>query len=549
MEKFDIRKYLEIALRRKYWVVIPFMVILLVGLAYTLNAPKIYEAETLILVQAQKVPQNFVRSIVSSDVDERLRTITQQVTSRTNLESIIQDYQLYNDPAQKDMLLEDKVDQLRKNIDIHVTAKGRDGGNAFSITFDGPDPKKVMEVANALASNFISENLKIRESQAIGTSNFLADELDVYKKRLDEKEEAISKFNQEHMGEMPEQLNTNLRMFGSSQQELEALYSRLNDAKNRKLLIQQQAKQSEDMASQLSGGSDLGDLLGSGDDSSGGGDESLALEQLRERLKSLKLKYTDNYPDVKAVQAQITKLEAQQKEEAEKNSETEATGDKNKETSSTDELSLSNTDFTKVQVDQVDAEIKELNKEIAEAKKKVAFYKKRVEDTPKREQEILSISRDYNNLKEVYDKMLDRKLEAELSVSMERKQKGEQFRVIDPAQIPLRPVKPDAKRIMAIVIVLGLGIGCGSAYLVELLDTSYRSPDEAEKDLGVPVLISLPYLYTEQEIYTRRKKRIIIASSMIISYGIALFAVVVFTKGFRETIEFIKEIFTNTGVA
>ena len=196
MDNFDFRKYIDMAFRRKWWIVIPFLVTILVGLAYALKAPKVYQAETLILVQPQSVPQSVVTPIVSTSVEDRLRTITQQVTSRTNLESIIKQYALYND-SKNGMLIDDKVALLRKNVTIDVSRSSRSReSNAFTIRFQGKDPRKVMEVTNALASNFISENLSIRENQATGTSSFLTDELQTMKQRLAEKEGALKKYRE-----------------------------------------------------------------------------------------------------------------------------------------------------------------------------------------------------------------------------------------------------------------------------------------------------------------------------------------------------------------
>ncbi|HIC86099.1 MAG TPA: protein GumC, partial [Desulfobacterales bacterium] len=178
MENFDITKYLDMVSRRKWWFIIPFLLVILGGLTFALITPRIYEAKTLILVQPQKVPEDYVRAIISVGVEERLRTITQQVTSRTNLERIIQQYDLYSD--EEGMLLDDKVALLREMIKIELSQRRarRGEANAFTISFRHKDPKKAAKVANALASNFIAENLKIREAQALGTSSFLSEELE-----------------------------------------------------------------------------------------------------------------------------------------------------------------------------------------------------------------------------------------------------------------------------------------------------------------------------------------------------------------------------------
>jgi hypothetical protein len=138
--------------------------------------------------------------------------------------------------------------------------------------------------------------------------------------------------------------------------------------------------------------------------------------------------------------------------------------------------------------------------------------------------------------------MLSRKLEAEIAVSLEKKQKSEQFRVIDLAKIPQRPIKPDVKKLFLMTIVIGFGLGCGLAYMMEFLDTSYRNPEDTEKELELPVLISLPFLYTEKELAARKKRGLVIASSIAIGFIIVLGLTVITAKGLGETVNFIKDL-------
>ena len=240
MDKNEITKYLDIARRRKYWIIIPFLVTILGGLAYILIAPKAFEAQTLILVQSQSVPQDFVRSIVTDGIEDRLRTITQQVTSRTNLEVIIRDYRLSEDMGYS-LSIDQMVEAVRKRVKIDVSkgGSGRGTTSAFTIGFRGRDPKKVMQVTNALASNFISQNLETRESQVLGTSAFLADELESVRKRLMAKEEELKGYRERYMGGLPDQLTANIAMLQRLQSQMDQLSKNLADAENRKILIQQ----------------------------------------------------------------------------------------------------------------------------------------------------------------------------------------------------------------------------------------------------------------------------------------------------------------------
>jgi protein tyrosine kinase modulator len=516
MDNFDLTKYIDMALRRKWWIILPFLVTMLAGLAYALMAPKVYEAETLILVQPQRVPQNYVRSIVSTSVEDRLRTISQQVTSRTNLESIVNAYHLYSD---KEILLDQKVELLRKEINIQVV-RGGQGGDAFRIAFSYGDPRLVMEVTNTLASNFISQNLKIREAQALGTSDFLADELETARRQLAEKEEILKKYRERYMGGLPEQLQTNLSILTRLQGQLEQYAVNLRDAENRRIAIQKQITE----ASRAPAGSGEQILPGQ----AAGPDQ---LTSLRNQLTSLEVRYTPNHPDIIRLKETIAKLEAKQNEEPQESPTRRLSPEARRM------LQTLREQFTNVEL-----ETKELKTEIVKTQDQIKWYQKKVEDTPKREQELLSLNRDYGNLKEQYNSLLNRKLEAEIAVSMEKKQKGEQFRIVDPAKLPERPTKPDIRKILLMAMVLGLGLGGGLAYMVEMMDTSYKTPKEVEKELELPILVSMPIRYTEKELRHKRIRKAMAYVSVSVGFVAAAFAIVIAAKGLDKTIEFLNVI-------
>ena len=533
MDTTDVTKYLDIASRRIYWIVLPFLFAVLCGMAIALMLPKKYEAQTLILVHEQRVPQNFVKPIVTSEVEERLRTISQQVLSRTNLEAIIKQH---NFLAEKSVTMEEKVEAIRKAIKVEVLNRGPRGGNAFSVAYRASDPGQAMQIANALASNFISENLKSREEQALGTSDFLSSELETVKRRLAEKEDALQEYRTKHMGGMPEHLATNLTIVNRLQSQLEQIAKSLSDAENRKLIVQQQMAQAslaQKQMGELGNGASLVELDSSGDGTSFDSEE---LSALRRQLKSLETRYTPNHPDVVKIRKMIAKLESESAE-AEK-TESKPVSDPVQAPA----FSLSPADYLKPQVEQVNLEIRNLRTEAQKLEQKIAEYQHMIENTPKREQELIALNRDYLNLKDLYNSLLDRKLEAEIAVSMEKKQKGEQFRVIDPAKLPERPVEPNVPRIILLSLIAGLGLGGGLAYFAEIMDTSYKSPDVIQKELKLPVLVSIPYQRTEQEMRGRKRREMLKAAGVAAGFAVCLVGIVVGTKGFGATIRYIKEL-------
>jgi len=523
MDSFEMQKYINIAIKRKWWVIIPLLVILLAGFYYILKTPKIYEASTLILVQAQKVPENYVRSTVTSDVAGRLRTITQQVTSRTNLEGIIEQYHVYDRPPEKDLFMEEKVALIKSQINISVSNRSGSGENAFSISFQGKDPEKVAQVTNALASNFISENLIIRESQAIGTSDFLTDEMETVKKRLIEKEEELKAYKQKYMGGLPQELQSNLSMLTGLRNQLDQLNSSLRAAEDRKLAIQQS------IAAQQEVRSASGIIVAS---PSQGVDE---LSSLKSQLSSLQTRYTDNHPDVVQLKNRIALLEENTRQQTEKEDLSTGSSESN-ETATGNYISQE----LRTQVNNVNSEISRLKGEIEETKIKIKSYEIKVEETPKREQELLSINRDYDNLNQLYNSMLNRKLEADVSVSMEKKQKGEQFKVLDTAKVPQKPIKPNVQKLALMIVALGLGVGCGLAYLVDMMDTSFRTPEETEKGTGLPILVNFPYVLSEIEAKRIKRKNIFAYTGVSVGFILSVIGILVAVRGVDGTIEFFQ---------
>lgn len=293
---------LEIALRRRWFIIFPFCIAMIVGIYLAFTLPKLYEASTLILIQPQKVPTNFVQSIVSSDMDSRISTISQQIMSSSNLEKIIEQFNLFSDSDSEKMFFEDKINALRSRIKVEVTRARSSGADAFSISFAGKNPQNVMQIANTLASFFINENLKLREASAIGTSDFLEVELNSMRKRLEENETELKNYREEFMGALPEQLDTNLRILDRLQEQLSNKQEGLRDAKGR---LDEFDSQISEMA-KLQGSSSMSveDIMNNAD-----ADSFVKLNQLVEQYAFLKTKYTEQHPDILRLKKMIAKLE------------------------------------------------------------------------------------------------------------------------------------------------------------------------------------------------------------------------------------------------
>jgi polysaccharide chain length determinant protein (PEP-CTERM system associated) len=485
---------IEIILRRRWYIIIPFCLVMIAGICSVFFLPKTYTSSTLILIQPQKMPEEFLRSLVYADLDSRVNTISQQITSRTNLEKIIKQFNLFPKLEHDRIFMEDKIKIIRKQISIVLIREhGRGSADAFSLSFKGRDPEVVKNVTNALAKYFIEENLKFRQDRVIVTYNaFLKNELSTMRNRLEESEKAIKDYHERNMGSLAEQLETNLRVLDRLQVQLSEKQQSLRDAKNRLAILENQTPgitgtQTSEQPVQP----------GIGD--------STDPAQIREQLTSLKLRYTDKHPDVIRLTKILVDLEAD---------------DKNEEEPSTWLSNLSA--YDRRQYEKIKSEIKTLQGDISETFNKIQAIEKRVEDTPKKEQELVSLKRNYDNINVTYTSLLARRREAEMSVNMENKQKGEQFRIIDPARTAERPSEPDMNKLFMLFIAAGLCISGGMVYLLEHMDSSFRKPDDIESHLGLPVLATVPAILHPRDI--RMKKINQVLSIFFFIAAIALLA-------------------------
>ena len=456
-----LNQIIDIILKYRWFLTVPFCLAMIVGIYFAITLPKIYESSTLILVQPQRVPENYVQSLVDMDISDRINSISQQILSRTNLERIIKELKLFEGPKFKKMFMENKVASLRKRIEVEVISDHRRQTDAFSISFKGKEPEKVMNAVNTLASYFINENLKMRESQAIGTSVFLEDELTAMRIRLEKVEESLKEYRKTYMGELPEQLESNLRILDRLQDQLGERQQSLSEAKIHLASLQN-----------LSQGSTG---IGSVNTDQGTNQNANDINSLYRQLNEMKTRYTERHPDIIRLKEQIAEFEA-----------VRSAGREGQLARMSPEQ--------RAELVEVTNEIESFHSDIRDIKKQIQSYRKRVENTPKREQELLSLRRDYQNIQTNYDSLLARKLESELAVNMERKQKGEQFRILDPAQISTTPIEPDMRKLFLIYIGIGLGIGAGLIYIFEFLSTSFKNPDEIEVELDLPVLGTIPHI-------------------------------------------------------
>ncbi|MEJ2034330.1 MAG: GNVR domain-containing protein, partial [Deltaproteobacteria bacterium] len=388
-----------------------------------------------------------------------------KITSRTSLEELSKRFHLYPETAKGEMV-EDGVATMRKAI--RIQPEGR--ADVFKISYEGKNPQQVMQVTNALAAKFIEENLRFRAEWTTDNLAYVQNELKMAKKTLDKKEAAMRDYKLKYYNEMPQQRDTNMARLNALQNQYQNLQNSIQDLERTRVLVQEQITLRQKL--QTSSG---GENLLSTDNS------FLGLADAKRKLILLQGRYTDRHPDIIRLKALIKELERS------------AAG-----SSASTGRDLSNGEFG-LQIQKIDMNIKDLQLEMARIQKQMKRYQDWIDAAPVREAEWASLTRDHDEFRKYYENLVSRSLQAESAETLEKQQKGSQFRIVDPASFPDKPFRPNFLRFMLVAVALGLGLGGGVPFLLESFDTSFKDASDLEKYLGLPIACSIPLIHTEKE--------------------------------------------------
>jgi polysaccharide biosynthesis transport protein len=494
METFSVDAVLDI-LRRRRWLAITLLSLgLTATVSFVLFLPSVYTGRAFVLVEGQQIPENFVRSTVTTAVETRIYTLSREILSRQRLESLIRNFTLYED-LRKRASMEEVIAQMRSDIGIEIRSvdlRGRhdSAAVAFALTYTAPDPHKVATVTNALASFYIEENLKARERQVAGTTEFVQAQLEEVKKKLELQEREISKYKERHLGELPEQVDANMRALERIHMQMNVGGDALARAQERRgILISQISDDDPDLP--------------------GGGALSERLEALERELSTLRTQFSDKYPDVIRVKEEIAALEKKIKER----------GD-NPDARTVARTTAARTAYGRrlqTELRALEAEIKIIQTDLARSRREADVYQRRIDNAPRREQEVAILTRDYNSTRELYASLLKRQDEANLAGTMELRQKGEQFRILDPAATPVAPSAPNRFRLFATGLVASLGLTVLGILLREKLDTSFHRVEDLKAFATAPVLVTIPRIVTDIDRTRQRSRRRIGAAALAAS--------------------------------
>ncbi len=524
-----LHDYFAIAVRRKWYFIISLMISIVISSIVYYYLPKVYKATTLILVSRQKVPDRYVPSTIEASLSERISSISMEILSRARLENIIKEFNLFAN-LQNKVSKEEIVEMMRKLIEIRPEGKSDRQSDlpAFSISFEGEEPKTVMMVTNKLASLFIEENLKTRESLSEGTSEFISRELKAMEENLKKKEQEIRIYKEKFTGKLPNQLDMTMRVLDRLDDRLNSVAGNIRDKERRISILQIQIEQlkkpkSAPIQVESSGDNQLDKEIKEIEEAmqqpEKTPDDPLFNQYyaLKKDLTNAQLKYTDRHPDVIALKSRIAQLEPKANErlqELEKQRQEKKELDKTRRArlqelkTLRDKIIAANKgkgvvldpETRKVisgltdQYDELQWEIKKLRTDEKNLQNQMGVYQRKVEAVPQREEELSSLMRDYDLLKGGYQSLLSKQMEAKMAEKLEQRQQGEQFKILDPARLPEKPIRPKVEKIFLMGIVFGLFAGLGLTWFRETLDQSFHSEADLEAYLSLPILAVIPNL-------------------------------------------------------
>jgi len=454
-------------------------------LAYRL--PDIYRSTAVILFVPQDLPDSYVQSTVTTTMQERVDAITRDILSRSRLEGIIREFNLYS--GQGSLSLGDRGRRMRKNIDVDA----EEGENTFELSFESRSARKAQDVADRLASVFVDESLKLREERATEMTAFLEVEADRLKKEVERQESKVNLYKAKYRYELPEQLQANLITLEQLRSELQNNVFRLSSLRDAKANLKKELVATLDT----------------------GGEKGLTrltqADRLRVELETLLSRYSNRHPDVIRLKQEITAIEAKELNRAPP-----------AEPVST-MVHLERDPVKKMllkQIQDLETETKSLQAKNKVLRDKIAVYQARVDNTSARAIQLSKITRPQEVTQQKYEDLLKQILESKLSESMEKQKKATRFQLLDPAYFPSGPVRPNRPLIVVMGFIAALAAGFGLSILMENINNTFKNADELNAEIDLPLLASIPAIKTRGMILEKRRQQAVAVTLCLGTIGL-----------------------------
>ena len=521
IRRHTLHELSRVIVRRRWLILIP----LALGVALTpllaRYAPKRYRSEALILVIAQQVPDNYVKPTVSQSVEERLPSITSQILSRSKLERIIQEMDLYKAERAR-LVMEDVVERMRQDVTTSPAAKNVD---SFRVGYVSDNAEQARKVTERLASLYIDQNNFDRKAQADRTSDFLQTQLAVAKQRLIEQEKKLEDYRKRHAGQMPSQMQGNLQAIQNLILQLQSLNESASRAQLSRLLIDRQLADAEAVPDVPVAPASPPSLPGGASETTAPLSTAQELQLARARRAALLQSLTAEHPVIVRLERTIAELIVRLEREAPVSPAT-ATATRETPLSPAEAARQNKIRDLKAQLAVLDYQLGVNRNDVARLNATIADYQAKVDAVPTRESELVELTRDYSTMQAAYASLLMKSQESAIAANLEDRKIGEQFQILDEASRPERPYNQrERQAIMASGAVAGLVLGLLVVGLLEYRDSSFRRGEEVLETLSLPVLASIPVMRSERERLraTQRRRALDVAgAALLLAAGVVL---------------------------
>ena len=463
---------------RRFWWLLPITTILLgaIGLSAALVLPKKYTSQTMVLVEQPTVGPEYVKPVVTEDLNHRLASMQEQVLSRTGLQPIIEKFGLY--PKDRDRVhIDDLIERLRTSVTIKPmeptpgTQSHQLPGFYVDVTFD--NPRTAQQICTEITSMILAQNAGDRQNQVKVTTDFLSQQLEEAKKSLDAQDAKLAQFKRQYLGSLPEEEQTNLSILMGTNTQLEANTQALSRAQQDKaftesLLSQQEANWAKSQTGHNPETSEQ------------------QLSALQDQLTNLLARYTPEHPDVIKLKSQVEELK---KQLAATNSNAPANGAMQASVSEPPQIQQ-----LRAKLRQDEINITDLTHRQSQIQEQIRQLQGRVQASPVVEQQFKELTRNYQTALDFYNDLLKKRQSAGVAGDLESQQQSEQFRVYDPPSLPDKPSFPKKTIFAGGGLGGGFALGLGILFLIATSDKSLHNERDVELALKLPVLVSVPTL-------------------------------------------------------
>jgi succinoglycan biosynthesis transport protein ExoP len=531
-------------------------VLILIALLLAMALPSLYKSRAVILIEAQEMPQDLVRSLVTSFADERIQVISQRVLTNSNLSSIMEKYDLYADERKREPM-EKVLEDMRKDVAVTpISAEVADpklgrsmqATIAFELSYESKSPALAQRVANEIVSLFLSENLRQRTETSKESLTFLTSEAEKYRTQVAELEGKLATFKQGNIDQLPEMVAMNLEMMNRTESDKRSIESQLRSLEQQRVYLESELAQQNPTNGLFSQTGER--ILGPAD----------RVKILEAEFAPLSARYGPNHPDVIAKRKEIESLRMQAgsagtaSESILKLKDAKATLTVLKEKYSADhpdvkrairevvaleqQVAIQNVDRLPEPVSErpdnpayiqlqarlqgTISEQQGLRSQLGELIAKQSDLERRMASAPEVERQYRALTRDYESAQAKYREVTAKRQEAELASNLETEQKGERFSLIEPPVVPEKPAKPNRVAIGIVGTILALAVAVAVGYVLEALDDRVHGRAGILRTLGVPPLAVIPSIETDGSLRQKMRRRLMILTAMVAALVVAL---------------------------